>query len=304
MSNRRAPTSPALPPTLTPLDGTSSVTDTAIGQVFPPISSDSTSHISAVEQSVKKLNDQVLAFFRLLHENQTVLSATISDIPAPSPPRLKPGLPTEFNGDRTKGKAFLFACRIYLRLRSDDFSDNSEKIIWAMSHMKSGRASRWAQRAMDEEARNGRLRFIDWLDFEEEFRADFTPPNATETAVNILEGVTYFQGNRSIDEYLDEFRDLIADSRYDARTAVVKFRRGLSWAISHILIGIVRDRPDDCDLEGWYRLTSKLDQNLASDKAFYTTTSSAISDEEPTTPPLSPPLVPSPPSPPITAARK
>jgi hypothetical protein len=47
-------------------------------------------------------------------------------------------------------------------------------------------------------------------------------------ATNILEGQTYFQGDRNVDNYLDDFLDLISESGYTSpKTIVVKFRRGL-----------------------------------------------------------------------------
>ena len=47
-----------------------------------------------------------------------------------------------------------------------------------MSYMKSGRANRWATREFEQEAKAGRLRFLDWDDFEDEFRKDFMPLDA------------------------------------------------------------------------------------------------------------------------------
>ena len=72
--------------------------------------------------------------------------------------------------------------------------------------MKSDQAYRWAQRALDFEVRVGALQFLDWVGFEKEFRKDFTPLNAEATAVNTLEGTSYFQGRCSVDDYLDQFR--------------------------------------------------------------------------------------------------
>ncbi|KIM45020.1 hypothetical protein M413DRAFT_24289 [Hebeloma cylindrosporum] len=109
---------------------------------------------------------------------------------------LKPSNPTDFDGDHTRGKAFLTSCRTYIRLCPESFLDEITKIIWAMSFMKTGRASRWAERELESEVQEGSLRFIDWLDFEEEFQKDFTPQNAKATAVNILETTSYFQGRR------------------------------------------------------------------------------------------------------------
>jgi hypothetical protein len=87
-------------------------------------------------------------------------------------------------------------------------------------------ASRWATREFEYEAasRDGRLHFLDWVDFEDEFHKDFLPLNAEATAMNVLETSTYFQGKRMVDDYLDHFRDLVYDSGYtDPKTIVVKF---------------------------------------------------------------------------------
>jgi hypothetical protein len=93
--------------------------------------------------------------------------------------------------------------------------------------MKSGWAGRWAAREFKYEAasRYGRLRFLDWVDFEDEFHKDFLPLNVEATAMNVLEMSAYFQGKWTVDDYLDQFQDLVYDSRYtDPKTIVVKFR--------------------------------------------------------------------------------
>ena len=51
---------------------------------------------------------------------------------------LKPALPSEFNGDRTKGMAFLNSCQVYIHLCQNCFMDKQAKIVWAMSYMKAG----------------------------------------------------------------------------------------------------------------------------------------------------------------------
>jgi len=38
------------------------------------------------------------------------------------------------------------------------------------------------------------------------------PLDAEAAAINVLETTTYFQGKRSVDDYLDQFRDLIYNS--------------------------------------------------------------------------------------------
>ena len=92
--------------------------------------------------------------------------------------------------------------------------------------MKSGWAGRWATREFEYEAASqaGRLRFLDWVDFEDEFRKDFLPLNAEAMAVNVLETSAYFQGKWMVDNNLDQFCDLVYDSGYtDPKTIMVKF---------------------------------------------------------------------------------
>ena len=93
--------------------------------------------------------------------------------------------------------------------------------------MKSSCAGRWAAPEFEYEAKSEsqNLRFLDWVDFEREFRKDFTPLDEEATAINVLETAAYFQGRQLVDDYLDQFRDLIDDSGYtDPKTIVVKFR--------------------------------------------------------------------------------
>jgi len=100
-----------------------------------------------------------------------------------------------------------------------------------MSYMKAGRAGRWANREFEHEAKSGHLRFIDWVDFEEEFRKDFMP----------------------------------LDSE-----AAAEFRQGLDCQISMALAGMTYGRPADTDPEAWFCLAIQMDQNRAANEAFHT----------------------------------
>ena len=243
-----------------------------------------------LEQSVAEMKSEIVASHKLL---QTYISQQMGRVPptedSPPPPRrptsrhsdttsagrkklsLKPSTPSEFDGDRAKGKAFLTSCRTYIRLCPEAFEDEVQQIVWAMSYMKTSRAGRWAAREFELEAEKGKLRFRKWPDFEDEFRKGFTPLNEEAEAVNILETSAYHQGRKSVDDYLDRFRDLIHDSGYtDPKTVVVKFRRGLDRSISNALAGMTTGRPSDTDPEAWFHLAVQMDQNRAADQAFYT----------------------------------
>lgn len=151
-----------------------------------------------------------------------------------------PATPPEFNGDRTKKKAFLNLCQTYIWLCLSEFLDKQTKIVWAMSYMKTSRAQRWTDQIFCWEQQPENLEsncFLDWEDFCEEFQRDFTPSHTDTQAVNNLETAAYFQKGRSLDDYINEFQDLITDSGYtDPKTIVVKFHRGLNAQIQNAVV--------------------------------------------------------------------
>jgi hypothetical protein len=55
------------------------------------------------------------------------------------------------------------------------------------------------------------------------------PLNAEAMAINVLETSVYFQGKQTVDDYLDQFHDLVYDFGYtDPKTIIVKFCQGLN----------------------------------------------------------------------------
>ena len=107
-----------------------------------------------------------------------------------------PALLSEFDGDRTKGLAFLTSCQIYIDLCPDNFLDEQAKIVWAMSYMKSGRAGRWAAHVFKWEEVRKTPWFLDWEGFCDEFKKEFCLAHTEVMAINRLESTAYFQRNR------------------------------------------------------------------------------------------------------------
>ena len=85
------------------------------------------------------------------------------------------------------------------------FNEDLVKIVWAMSYINTGWAGHWTAHEIETEVHNGRLCFLDWLDFEEEFWKDFFPFGAEAAAVNALDMTEYFQGNQTVEAYLGQF---------------------------------------------------------------------------------------------------
>jgi hypothetical protein len=102
--------------------------------------------------------------------------------------------PDNFDGDRSKGRAFLTSCELYLSLTGSDYPDEQSRIHWALSFFKSRRAVMFAECIVRQEMRTGVMAFADWTDFTSEFMSTFCPENEATSALMRLESDRYFQG--------------------------------------------------------------------------------------------------------------
>jgi hypothetical protein len=99
------------------------------------------------------------------------------------PSRVKPGVPSNFDGDRAQGRAFLTSCELYISLTASDFVDEQVRIHWALSYFKGGCAVSFAERILHQELWSGKMCFASWRDFTEEFTSMFCPENEATTAL-------------------------------------------------------------------------------------------------------------------------
>ena len=251
----------------------------------------STKCVSALEQALSELEarymetqKQIAQLINGFHQLQQVLmqqqqkppslpikkNPIFDSVPWVLTRQLRPALPNKFDGDHSKGATFLQSCQTYILLCLESFSDDQVKIIWALSYMKSGQVAKWAACIFKWEEENaGDSRLLDWDNFKSEFFAEFCPANSEATTINKLESTTYYQRTQSVDDYLDEFLDLVAESRYmDPKTLVVKFRRGLDPQIQNAVVTMVNGRPSDTAPAAWYKAARNVDQNRASNGAF------------------------------------
>jgi hypothetical protein len=255
--------------------------------------------IEVLEEQYGTLTEQIGA---LTLQNQTILQqlgqliqqsqSRPSGVPPPTPttfpspitpstsadstPNLKPSPPNEFTGDRAQGRAFLNSCELYIRLARKQFADEPTMVHWALSFMKSGRASLFAHRVLRSETRTGTPKFTTWADFRTTFTAEFCPKNETQLALAKLETSGYYQARRSVDEYVDDFRELIDQAGYKEGLAiVVKFRRGLQREIQDQIAQLAIGRPRDDDPEAWYDAAIRSDENRIANALFHGGTRSA-----------------------------
>jgi zinc knuckle protein len=178
----------------------------------------------------------------------------------------RPARPSEFDGDRQQARAFLHACDIYMAVARHEFPNDGVKIGWVLSYMKTGRALRFAEKALRYFATSGEFQWMTYSAFVTDFRALFFPIADDIDSRLKLESDAYYQGRKSVDDYIDGFQDLVSRARLsDGRASVLKFRLGLDPVIADT-IAESSNPPDDDDISAWIDQARRVDRNRTMNK--------------------------------------
>ena len=137
---------------------------------------------------------------------------------------------------------FLIACETYFQLRPHEFQSEQDKIRWALTFMTQGRAAEWVQTW----SRHGSPLFLSWIEFRAAFKLDFFPLSEAEDVMITLVGKSYFQGERSLEEYVDGFQQLVHCSHWtDLKYLVLHFRHGLDPSLEETISTTLVGCPDE-----------------------------------------------------------
>jgi hypothetical protein len=250
-----------------------------------------------IEEALGQQQEASRAMQDLMNKLLTQLAAKESRLPDPIPPtpptttsntpKIKPASPSEFDGDRSKGRAFLNSVNLYIALRSSEFPDDQIRICWTLSFMKTGRAAIFADQTITNNRPESPV-FSTWKDFERKFIEDFYPYDEKTDALMKLESRRYFQGKRSTDMYIDEFLELTTRAKCtDPTTLVLKFRRGLDPTLQD-RIAESPSCPEGEDVDGWLAAARRLDRNRTANEAFRGSMVARVPSAFPGTKPLPP----------------
>jgi hypothetical protein len=144
---------------------------------------------------------------------------------ASHPSTVKLGVFSNFDGDRTQGRAFLMSCELYILLTQSDFVDEQVHIHWGLSYFKGRCVVSFAKCILCQGLWLGKMCFTSWREFTEEFLSMFCPENKATMALMRLKSNRYFQAKQNVKAYIDKFKDLIDLSSYtDPIAIVLKFR--------------------------------------------------------------------------------
>jgi hypothetical protein len=129
------------------------------------------------------------------------------------------------DGNHAKGHAFINSCMLYAALCPDEFTDDIQQIRWVLTFIKKDRAAIFANCTIWSKNRTGLPRFQTWESFYMTYVSLFCPINKSMMALMKLETEVYHQNKCDVDEYIDDFEELIDLLGYtDPLTIVIKFR--------------------------------------------------------------------------------
>ena len=130
-----------------------------------------------------------------------------------------------------------------------------EQIQWVLSYVQGGSADMWKENVL-EELEAGELEFETVGEFLVEIKKEFG--RGEEESVKAEELRKMEQGGKTMEEFIQEFKRAVRESRYKGRPLVEKFKRGINSAIRKKLME-AENQPGS--IEQWYRRAIALDRN-------------------------------------------
>ena len=174
--------------------------------------------------------------------------------------------PEPFNGNRRKVNDFIYACDLFFEGSSDkDFPTDKQKIIFILSYMSEGEAQQWKKNYIETTIRqaDGSYTWPTKATFLTAFKAAFLNEDEKEESIQKLDYIN--QGNRTAEEYVNEFRLTVSKAGLstDNDMIVRTFWKGLNKALAtRILYSDKKPNAlEDATLKkGWYTIAIEFDR--------------------------------------------
>jgi hypothetical protein len=152
------------------------------------------------------------------------VSSMTSSVTATKWQKIKLSQPSEFDRNCTKGHTFINSCMLYAALCLEKFTNNIQQVCWVLTFMKKDCAEIFADHMIWSKNWTGLPHFQTWELFYMTYISLFCPVNESMMALMKLDMEEYHQNKCNVNEYVNDFKELIDLSRYmDPLTIVIKF---------------------------------------------------------------------------------
>ena len=155
---------------------------------------------------------------------------------------------------------FINAARIYIRMKMTEETATTQ-VAWVLSYVQGGVAEAWKDNLMDELAKGeSEVESVEQLFTK--IRNNFGETSEEERKIEQLR--TIEQGNRTCDEYVQEFKKVARGSSYEGQSLIEEFKRELSGVIRRKL---AEAEEPPTTIEEWQERAVRLDRNQRQSRA-------------------------------------
>jgi hypothetical protein len=228
-------------------------------------------NLTRINAALECLTRQCVADETMVHGGDTLVevSSMTSSVTMTKQRKIKLSQPSDFNRNHTKDHVFINSCMLYTSLCPEEFTNDIQQVCWVLTFMKKDHAAIFADCTIWSEHQTGLSRFQTWESFYTTFVSLFCPINESMMALIKLEMEDYHQNKHDVDEYVNDFEELINLLGYmDPLTIVIKFCQGLNATIQNKIAELGKDRPGDNSPAGWYTMAQLFNQNHIANHAF------------------------------------
>ena len=162
--------------------------------------------------------------------------------------------PAIFNREAGKVGEFITVCRLFLRMKLRR-AIVEEQVQWVLSYVQGGSTDIWKENVM-EELELGKVEYELVEEFLTNLKKEFG--GGEEELVKVAELRKLEEGEKTMEEFVQEFKRAARGSGYEKQPLVEEFKRGMNGAIRRKLM----EAESQLDfIEQWYRRTMALDRN-------------------------------------------
>jgi len=141
--------------------------------------------------------------------------------------RVEVAKPQTFSGRMEEVSAFVNAAHLYIRMKIAEEAAATQ-VAWVLLYVQGGIAEAWKDNLLDELAK-GESEVESAEQLFAKIRDDFGKTSEEERKIEQLR--TIEQGERTCNEYVQEFKKVTRRSGYKRRPLIKEFKRGLNRAI-------------------------------------------------------------------------
>jgi len=162
--------------------------------------------------------------------------------------------PQTFDGTPLKVSGFVGACKLYIKMRLRE-TLVEEQVQWILSYVQGRSVDIWKKNIM-KELETGEIEFKSAEEFLAEIRREFG--GGDEESVKVAELKKIEQEERTMKEFVQDFKRVARGNRYEGCPLIEEFKQGMNESIRRKLIE-AENQPGS--IKQWFKRAITLDRN-------------------------------------------